>query len=113
VPDFGGDGLGVDFVRGGRVLEDARFIGDSKLCSEGGGYGCLFSLTGIDEEGLTGRELESTDLVSLFIHPNRLTSVLDPNVGAKISFGAAGLFTARGQLDPTASGELALCSRNA
>ena len=26
---------------------------------KGGGYGCLFSLTGIDEEGLTDQELEA------------------------------------------------------
>ncbi len=26
---------------------------------KGGGYGCLFALTGIDEEGLTDQELES------------------------------------------------------
>ncbi len=38
---------------------DSRFVGPNIFALKGGGYGCLFSLTGIDEEGLTDQELES------------------------------------------------------
>src|ERR1700742_3140149 len=41
------------------IVPIARFIGANIFALKGGGYGCLFSLTGIDEEGLTDRELES------------------------------------------------------
>ena len=37
----------------------SRFIGPNIFALKGGGYGCLFSLTGIDEEGLTDQELEA------------------------------------------------------
>jgi type IV secretion system protein VirB4 len=41
------------------IVPIARFIGPNIFALKGGGYGCLFSLTGIDEEGLTDQELES------------------------------------------------------
>jgi type IV secretion system protein VirB4 len=41
------------------IVPISRFIGPSVFALKGGGYGCLFSLTGIDEEGLTDLELES------------------------------------------------------
>jgi type IV secretion system protein VirB4 len=41
------------------IVPISRFIGPSVFALKGGGYGCLFSLTGIDEEGLTDQELES------------------------------------------------------
>src|SRR5882757_6634931 len=41
------------------IVPIARFIGPSIFALKGGGYGCLFSLTGIDEEGLTDQELDS------------------------------------------------------
>src|SRR6185437_12972317 len=41
------------------IVPIARFIGSNIFALKGGGYGCLFSLTGIDEEGLTDEELES------------------------------------------------------
>jgi len=41
------------------IVPIARFIGPSIFALKGGGYGCLFSLNGIDEEGLTDQELES------------------------------------------------------
>ena len=37
----------------------SRFISPSIFALKTGGYGCLFSLTGIDEESLTDQELES------------------------------------------------------
>jgi type IV secretion system protein VirB4 len=37
----------------------SRFVGPNVFALKGGGYGCLFSLTGIDEEGLTDQELDS------------------------------------------------------
>jgi type IV secretion system protein VirB4 len=37
----------------------SRFIGPNIFSLKGGGYGCLFALTGIDEEGLTDQELDS------------------------------------------------------
>ena len=41
------------------IVPIARFIGSNIFALKGGGYGCLFALTGIDEEGLTDQELES------------------------------------------------------
>ena len=39
------------------IVPVSRFVGDHIFALKGGGYGCLFSLTGIDEEGLTDLEL--------------------------------------------------------
>ncbi|HEY4381381.1 MAG TPA: type VI secretion protein [Acidobacteriaceae bacterium] len=41
------------------IVPISRFIGPSIFALKGGGYGCLFSLTGIDEEGMTDLELDS------------------------------------------------------
>ncbi|ADV84523.1 VirB4 family type IV secretion system protein [Terriglobus saanensis] len=41
------------------IVPIARFVGPSIFALKGGGYGCLFSLTGIDEEGVTDLELDS------------------------------------------------------
>jgi type IV secretion system protein VirB4 len=41
------------------IVPIARFVSEHIFALKGGGYGCLFSLTGIDEEALTDRELES------------------------------------------------------
>ena len=41
------------------IVPITRFVSPHIFALKGGGYGCLFSLTGIDEEGLTDRELES------------------------------------------------------
>jgi type IV secretion system protein VirB4 len=41
------------------IVPISRFIGPNIFALKGGGYGCLFTLTGIDEEGLTDPELES------------------------------------------------------
>jgi type IV secretion system protein VirB4 len=41
------------------IVPIGRFVDDHIFALKGGGYGCLFSLTGIDEEGLTDQELES------------------------------------------------------
>jgi type IV secretion system protein VirB4 len=41
------------------IVPVARFVSDNFFALKGGGYGCLFSLTGVDEEGLTDQELES------------------------------------------------------
>jgi type IV secretion system protein VirB4 len=41
------------------IVPISRFVGPNVFALKGGGYGCLFSLTGMDEEGLTDRELES------------------------------------------------------
>jgi len=41
------------------IVPISRFIGPNIFALKGGGYGCLFSLTGIDEEGLTDQELEA------------------------------------------------------
>jgi hypothetical protein len=37
----------------------SRFVGPNIFALKGGGYGCLFSLTGLDEEALTDLELEA------------------------------------------------------
>ena len=41
------------------IVAISRFVGANIFALKGGGYGCLFSLTGIDEESLTDLELES------------------------------------------------------
>jgi type IV secretion system protein VirB4 len=41
------------------IVPISRFVGPNIFALKGGGYGCLFSLTGLDEEGLTDLELES------------------------------------------------------
>jgi type IV secretion system protein VirB4 len=41
------------------IVPISRFVGPNVFALKGGGYGCLFSLTGMDEEGLTDQELES------------------------------------------------------
>ena len=41
------------------IVPISRFVGQSIFALKGGGYGCLFSLTGVDEEGLTEQELDA------------------------------------------------------
>jgi len=41
------------------IVPIARFVSETIFALKGGGYGCLFSLTGMDEESLTDLELES------------------------------------------------------
>ena len=41
------------------IVPIARFVNERIFALKGGGYGCLFSLVGIDEEGLTDQELEA------------------------------------------------------
>jgi type IV secretion system protein VirB4 len=41
------------------IVPISRFVGEHIFALKGGGYGCLFSLAGVDEEGLTELELES------------------------------------------------------
>ncbi len=41
------------------IVPISRFISEHTFALKGGGYGCLFSLTGIDEESLTDLELDS------------------------------------------------------
>lgn len=41
------------------IVPISRFVGDQIFALKGGGYGCLFSLTGVDEESLTDLELEA------------------------------------------------------
>src|ERR1700729_2619232 len=41
------------------IVPISRFVGSKIFALKGGGYGCLFALTGIDEEGLTDLELDS------------------------------------------------------
>ncbi len=41
------------------IVPIARFVNDHIFTLKGGGYGCLFHLSGVDEEGLTDQELES------------------------------------------------------
>src|SRR5580658_7052242 len=41
------------------IVPIARFIGPNIFALKGGGYGCLFALNGIDEEGLTDQELDA------------------------------------------------------
>jgi type IV secretion system protein VirB4 len=41
------------------IVPISRFVNDRIFALKGGGYGCLFSLAGLDEEGLTDQELEA------------------------------------------------------
>jgi type IV secretion system protein VirB4 len=41
------------------IMPISRFVTERIFALKGGGYGCLFSLDGIDEEGLTDEELEA------------------------------------------------------
>jgi type IV secretion system protein VirB4 len=41
------------------IVPISRFVGSSIFALKGGGYGCLISLTGLDEEALTDLELEA------------------------------------------------------
>jgi type IV secretion system protein VirB4 len=41
------------------IVPIARFVNERVFALKGGGYGCLFSLAGVDEEGLTDQELEA------------------------------------------------------
>ena len=41
------------------IVPIARFVNNHIFALKGGGYGCLFGLSGVDEEGLTDQELES------------------------------------------------------
>jgi type IV secretion system protein VirB4 len=41
------------------IVPIARFVSPSIFALKGGGYGCLFAMGGIDEEGLTDQELEA------------------------------------------------------
>jgi type IV secretion system protein VirB4 len=41
------------------IVPLSRFVGPNIFALKGGGYGCLFALTGIDEEGLTDQELDA------------------------------------------------------
>ena len=41
------------------IVPISRFVGPNLFALKGGGYGCLFSLTGFDEEGLTEQELDA------------------------------------------------------
>src|ERR1700743_1090596 len=41
------------------IVPIARFVNDHIFALKGGGYGCLFALVGVYEEGLTDLELES------------------------------------------------------
>jgi type IV secretion system protein VirB4 len=41
------------------IVPISRSVNDRIFALKGGGYGCLFSLAGIDEEGLTDQELEA------------------------------------------------------
>ncbi len=41
------------------IVPVSRFVGSPIFATKTGGYGCLFELTGVDEEGLTDQELEA------------------------------------------------------
>jgi type IV secretion system protein VirB4 len=41
------------------IVPISRFVNERIFVLKGGGYGCLFSLAGLDEEGLTDQELEA------------------------------------------------------
>jgi type IV secretion system protein VirB4 len=42
------------------IVPISRFVNEHIFALKGGGYGCLFLLDGIDQEGLTDQELEAT-----------------------------------------------------
>jgi type IV secretion system protein VirB4 len=39
------------------IVPIARFVSPTVFAAKSSGYGCLFSITGVDEEGLTDQEL--------------------------------------------------------
>ncbi len=41
------------------IVPISRFVRQNVFALKGGGYGCLFSLIGLDEEGLTEQELDA------------------------------------------------------
>ena len=41
------------------IVPLSRFVGPNTFALKGGGYGCLFSMTGVDDEGKTDQELEA------------------------------------------------------
>ncbi len=41
------------------IVPIARFVNDRIFALKGGGYGCIFSLAGIDEEGMTDQKLDA------------------------------------------------------
>ena len=41
------------------IVPISRFVGPHVFALKGGGYGCLFSLAGVDEEGKTDQELDA------------------------------------------------------
>ena len=41
------------------IVPISRFVNANIFALKGGGYGCLFSLAGIDEQGLTDQELDA------------------------------------------------------
>jgi type IV secretion system protein VirB4 len=41
------------------IVPVSRFVNDRVFALKGGGYGCFFELSGVDEEGLTDQQLES------------------------------------------------------
>lgn len=50
------------FARAGAacgIVPIARFVSENVFALKGGGYGCFFRISGLDEEGLTDQELES------------------------------------------------------
>jgi type IV secretion system protein VirB4 len=53
VPWFAKAGAGCS------IIPISRFVSEHIFALKGGGYGCFFQLTGVDEEGLTDQELES------------------------------------------------------
>ena len=60
------------------IVPIARFVGtQASFTLKGGGYGCLFSLTGVDEEGRTDQELDS--LVAV---PSRALCAVCPKIPA-------------------------------
>ena len=42
------------------IVPVSRFVGPAVFATKTGGYGCLFELSGVDEEGLTDQQLEAT-----------------------------------------------------
>ncbi len=41
------------------IVPVSRFVGSAIFATKTGGYGCLFELSGVDEEGLTDQELDA------------------------------------------------------
>lgn len=41
------------------IVPIARFVNEHFFALKGGGYGCLFTLSGLDEESLTDQELDA------------------------------------------------------